>query len=163
MARPSHGPTPAEIGRVHIEVRVRAKPEKVFRSIVEKADKWWPDDMRMFGKKGTLDFPPDVGAPLVERGPGGAAILWGQVIALEPPGTIEWAGLLSPRFGGPALSLIHLDIKQVGEHTTVRLDDAILGPHSVKLHDQLREGWTRILDALRDHLEASTRTRKKPR
>jgi len=163
MSKLINAPIPSHIARCHAEVRVRARIEKVFKALTRRPDDWWPDEMRIFGERGRYDFEPGAGGRLLERGSKQAEICWGITVAIEPPRVWEWVSYLTPRFGGPAMSLVKVELKEIAGETIVRLDDAAIGPPGDALQENLRIGWLAILQGLKSHLERKSRKRSKTR
>ncbi len=152
MPRPKSSPDFTAIARCHAEVRVRASLEKTFKTLTRRADEWWPTEMRIFGDAGRMEFVTGAGGCLLERGPNGSEICWGITVAIEPPRVWEWVSYLTPRFGGPAMSMVKIELKDVAGETLVRLDDASIGPSGDALQESQRVGWLTILQGLKAHL-----------
>lgn len=71
-----------------VSTRIAAPPQRVFTAFTEDISAWWqPNTLFRFskGRPGTLSFEPGEHGRLVERKPGGAEFVVGEVLIWEPP------------------------------------------------------------------------------
>jgi len=92
-----------------------------------------------------MSFEPRLGAVLREE-KGGQALAWYSVIAIDPLRSVDLIGHLAARFGGPATSMLHIEIAPgAGEGTALlKLTDSVFGRIGPGLRASLTEGWQAI-------------------
>ena len=78
-------------------VEVPLGPEHAFTRFTEKMGVWWPADETWSGEglEG-IGIEPGVDGAAWERGPAGKTLIWGRVLAWEPPRRLVLAWLISP-------------------------------------------------------------------
>lgn len=133
---------------IALDWTIAAPPERVWRLLFDEADRWWPRDMRAGPAGATLTFAESVGGELVETGSDGAGLSWYRVIALTPGISVDLAGQLAARYGGPATSLVHLRLEPSGDATVLKLTDSVFGRLGDGFRANATEGWQAIFGGL---------------
>jgi hypothetical protein len=131
---------------VALEWPVAASVQKVWKALFEQPQSWWPAAHRAVGGDAVMRFAPELGAQLREEGPGGG-LVWYQVIAIEPMRSVDLAGHLAARYGGPASSLLHIEIVPGAEEgsSVLKLTDSVFGRIGPELRASLTSGWQAIV------------------
>lgn len=109
--------------RIETELRFRATPERVFRSLTEDTRAWFPHtygDERVVA----LVLEPRVGGLHYEDWGNGLGHLYGQVTAWDPPRRFATRGPLMP---GTILDSEYA-LEQVGDETVLRTSKVAVGP-----------------------------------
>jgi len=142
------------VARAEVEVTLGAPRERVWKALVEEAGQWWPRDF--YVGKAPKGF-------IIEARPGGrvyedwgndAGALWYTVLVVEAPGLLELAGFLTPTFGGPATTTARVTLRELGDATVVKVEEAVFGRVDENTVPRLREGWRTLMgQALKDHVE----------
>jgi hypothetical protein len=97
-----------------------------------------------------------LGSFLREEGPGGSGLIWYRLISLSPFSSLDLAGELASRYGGPATSLLHIGLEPGSEEgsTMLKLTDSVFGRIGPELKNSLSSGWQSIIgEGLKAHLE----------
>ena len=131
---------------VALEWPVAASVQKVWQALFEAPGSWWPAEHRLFGEGGTMAFEARLGAPLRET-KGGQGLDWYTVAAIDPLRSVDLIGHLAARFGGPATSLLHIEVAPGAEEgaSLVKLTDSVFGRIGPGLRASLSEGWQAIV------------------
>jgi DNA-binding transcriptional ArsR family regulator len=132
---------------VALEWPVAAPPQRVWRVLFEQPERWWPAAHRAVGGDARMQFEPRLGARLREESDGGSGIIWYEVIAIDPMRSVDLLGHLAARYGGPASSLLHIEIAP-GESegsSILKLTDSVFGRVGPNLRASLASGWHAII------------------
>jgi hypothetical protein len=133
-------PAPAVV-EVRFTLPLALPPAGAWERLRSEIDHWWPADYRVLpGSRMQLDARP--GGGLRELAAGDDGVLWYTVQAVSAPRWIMLAGPIGPPFGGPALSLLRLELREVGGGSELDLHDAILGRADAAA---VEAGWRAIL------------------
>lgn len=154
----SNSRTRAEFGvaQIELEVPINAKPLRVWQALVEETSQWWHKDFYTSPAAKGFVIEPRLGGRVFEDWGNGAGQIWYSVIGINPPKSLMLQGLLSPAFGGPATTLLQLELEASGKSTLLRLSDTIFGKVGDEKLTQTREGWLLLFDAgLRAHVEGT--------
>jgi DNA-binding transcriptional ArsR family regulator len=141
---------------VALEWPVAASVQRVWEALFQRPESWWPAAHRAGGEGSVMRFEPRIGGQLREEGPDGGGVVWYSVIALDPLRSVDLAGQLAARYGGPATSLLHLEIVPgAGEGTSLlKLTDSIFGRIGPGMRASLAGGWQAIVgEGLVAHLD----------
>jgi hypothetical protein len=152
--------SPEAVGIVHIAMdwEVDSSVQRLWQALFRDVDQWWPAGCRAV-EASTFHFEERLGGRLLEEAKSGEAIFWYSVIALSPLRSLDLAGHLASRYGGPATSLLHIEIAPgVKEGTSsLKITDSVYGRVSDGRGSSLREGWEAIFgDGLKAYLEQSS-------
>jgi DNA-binding transcriptional ArsR family regulator len=134
---------------VALEWPVAAPVQRVWKALFERPQSWWPAAHRAVGGDAVMSLEAKLGAQLREESPdsGGAGLVWYQVIAIDPMRSVDLAGHLAARYGGPASSLLHIEIVP-GESegsSLLKLTDSVFGRIGPGLRASLTSGWQAIV------------------
>jgi len=154
--------TQASIGvglaRVEVEVTISAPRERVWKALVEETGQWWPKDFYVGQEPKGFIIEARPGGRVYEDWGNEAGALWYTVLVVEPPAVLELAGHLTPAFGGPATTTARLTLKEEGDATVVRVEDAVFGRVDENTSPRLREGWRALMGSggLKGYVEKQT-------
>jgi DNA-binding transcriptional ArsR family regulator len=137
----------AQIVDVALEWPVEASVQRVWQSLFERVEAWWPAAHRAVGGDAAMTFEARLGGQLREAGPAGGGIVWYQIIALDPLRSVDLAGHLAARYGGPAASLLHIEIAPGARDGTaiLKLTDSVFGRIGPNMRASLTSGWQAIV------------------
>ncbi|MFG0317378.1 MAG: SRPBCC domain-containing protein [Planctomycetota bacterium JB042] len=129
-----------------LEIRVDARPERVWRTVTERPDEWWIDDLRCVPGGSEMSLDARAGGMLIERSRDGGSLLWFTVIAVEPGRSLHLAGSLAPPYGGPAQTFLWLALEEDGEATVVRMTHSLHGHVAEGSLAEMERGWRLLLE-----------------
>ncbi len=145
-----------EVGliRIELEFPIAVPRERLWRALVEETGRWWRKDFYIGPAVQPILFEARPGGRLYEDWGQGAGLLWYTVLAMDPPGTLDLVGHLTPAFGGPATSMLHLGLKGSGGASLLQVCDSVFGRVSEDSASRLREGWQLLFgEGLKPYLE----------
>ena len=134
------GAAGARVARAELEIEIAATPARVWRAIVEDTRLWWREDFYV-GAPGSMRFEPRLGGRLFEDWGDGAGVVWYTVIALDPGRSIDLSGHLTAAFGGPATSLLRIEVVERGRASLLRISDSVHGRIDDDKAAGLEQGW----------------------
>ena len=145
------------IGVVHVEleVRISARPERVWRALVEETGRWWHKDFYAGSASKGFILEPRLGGRMYEDWGNGAGAIWYLVTEIDPPRSLGLSGHMPAAFGGPATSLLRLVLRPEGDDTILQLTDSELRKVTEKAKASLEGGWRTLFGELKKHVEAS--------
>lgn len=137
----------AEIVDIALEWPVEASVQRVWKALFERVETWWPAAHRAVGADAAMSLEPRLGGQLREARADGGGIVWYEIIALDPPHSVDLAGHLAARYGGPAASLLHIEIAPGPRDGTaiLKLTDSVFGRIGPDMRASLTSGWQAII------------------
>ena len=129
-----------------------APPSAVFAALTAQVDSWWPVSHRLVG--GRLTLAPELGASLLESGPGGAGAVWGVVDLIEPDRRLYLSGWFGVQ--GVVMGRVHFDLQPEGAGCRLTVLHQAIGPVSEDRVSTHRARWREVLGtALARHLSGT--------
>ena len=145
-------PRTLTLEQVELQVNIAAPPERVWKALTEETTLWWPKDFYTSPRTRGVHWEAKLGGRLYEDYGSGAGAVWYEVFALHPPHSIDLKGNLAVPYG-PAMSLLHLELKPQSSGTTVSLSDSTFGL-SQDACDSKIDGWKQLFEiALKQYVE----------
>lgn len=141
---------------VALDWEIAASVQQVWTALFERPESWWPAEHRAGMKGSKMRFDARIGGNLREEHPGGGGLVWYNVVALEPLRSVDLSGQLATRYGGPATSMLHLEITPgPNDGTTIlKLTDSVFGRIGPDMRASLATGWQQIIgDGFVSHVE----------
>jgi hypothetical protein len=144
------------VAQMELEIPIKPKPTRVWQALIEETSRWWHKDFYTSSAAKGFVIEPRLGGGVFEDWGDGSGQMWYTVIGINPPNFLMLEGLLSPAFGGPATTILQLDLQGTGKTTLLRLSDTIFGRVGDEKLTQTREGWMMLFDGgLRAHVEGA--------
>lgn len=136
----------ASAARIELEVSIDAPIGDVWKAVIDEPDGWWVSEIRCVpgGSKVVLDA--RAGGTLVEQNDSGGSLLWFTVIAVEPQRSINFAGAISPPFGGPCNAFLLIELEERGNATVVKMTNSMHGHVDEKMLPEIESGWRLVLE-----------------
>jgi DNA-binding transcriptional ArsR family regulator len=144
------------VAQVELEVPIKARPARVWQALVGETSRWWLKDFYTSPAAKGFVIEPKLGGRVYEDWGDGAGQVWYTVIGLDPQKSLLLLGHLTPAFGGPATTMLRLDLAAAGKGTRLGLSDTIFGRVGDEKLTQTRQGWTMLFDGgLKAYVEAA--------
>ena len=144
---------------VELQVAIAAPPERVWDALVLETSDWWPRDFFTDQRAMSMVCEPRLGGRLYEDWDGGRGRTWYTILTFDPPHVLEMAGHLFPAFGGPAETMLRLELEEKDSGTVLKLSDSIMGRADSSTRASIHGGWRAIFaDAFRAHVERVIRS-----
>jgi DNA-binding transcriptional ArsR family regulator len=140
---------------VALEWPVAASVQRVWDAWFNHPERWWPPEHRALGMDSVFAFEARLGAELREE-KAGQGLAWYRVMALDPQRSVDLVGHLAARYGGPATSLLHIELvpAEADGSCLLKLTDSVFGRIGPELRASLTSGWQAIVgDGLVAHVE----------
>jgi DNA-binding transcriptional ArsR family regulator len=141
---------------VALDWQIAASVQQVWAALFERPEAWWPTAHRAGPEGSRMVFDARVGGSLREERADGGGLIWYTILALDPLRAVDLSGQLATRYGGPATSLLHLEITPgASDGTTVlKLTDSVFGRVGPDMRASLTSGWQAIVgEGLVRHIE----------
>lgn len=142
---------------IHLKFDIDASCERVWKALVEETASWWSRDFYTQPDTQRFIIESQLGGKMYEQGLDGNGLIWGHIIGLQKGKSLSIRGNLSHRFGGPAISFLHLEL-EVGETTNcaLSLEESYMGAVTDKLKEDVTAGWKVIFgESLKNYVEST--------
>jgi hypothetical protein len=131
----------ARCARYEMSIIIDATRERVWRGLTDQLHAWWLPDFHMLGEESKITFEPFAGGRLFEEA-GGRSLLWYTVLSYDPLKSMEWAGFCTAKYGGPATTLLSLELHSVSsQRMRLQVSDSLFGSIHEGLLRSLQSGW----------------------
>jgi DNA-binding transcriptional ArsR family regulator len=143
-------------GVVHVEMelRIEARPERVWQVLVEETGRWWHKDFYAGANPQGFILEPRLGGRMYEDWGSGSGAIWYLVTEIDPPRSLGLSGHMPAAFGGPATSLVRIVLEEEGGGTLFQLADSEFRKVTEKARASLEEGWRTLFGELKKYVEA---------
>lgn len=147
------------ITRVDFEVEIAAPVDRVWYCLTRETSNWWPRDFYTSERTRRFVIMAKLGGLVGEDFGMGGGVIWYKVIGVAAPTSLTLLGHLTPTFGGPSMSTLEITLEPKNGATVFRVVDAVLGPVTDGLSDNLLNGWKTIFgEGLKKWIESGGRT-----
>jgi uncharacterized protein YndB with AHSA1/START domain len=141
----------AKCAHYEFSLEIEAPPQRVWRALADQIGSWWLPHFHMLGEDSIVEFEPKAGGRLFER-QGDRELLWYTVISIDAGKSIDLAGYCSAKFGGPATTMLAIELSEVsGSATKLTVADSLYGRVTEGFVQSLNSGWQELF---RDGLQA---------
>lgn len=146
------------ITRVDFEVSINAPVDRVWYCLTRETSNWWPRDFYTSERTRRFVIMAKLGGLVGEDFGMGGGVIWYKVIGVAAPTSLTLLGHLTPTFGGPSMSTLEITLEPQNGTTVFRVVDAVLGPVTDGLSDNLLSGWKTIFgEGLKKWIESGGR------
>jgi uncharacterized protein YndB with AHSA1/START domain len=132
--------TPVSTLLIELEFSYAASPDQVWDTLVSNTAKWWPSNFYT-GPDARMVLEPRRAGHLYEDWGHGRGRTWFTIETYDPPRSLEMSGHLYPAFGGPATTLVRLELHAAPSGTQLKLTDAVCGRADAGTRKSLEDGW----------------------
>jgi len=147
---------PVTLGVVHVEldVKINTPVERVWKALVEETSAWWPKEFYTSPATKGFILEPRLGGRVYEHWGDQAGLLWFTVIGINPPISLNLLGHVTPKFGGPSMSMLEFTLQAFGDTVVLHVTETVSGRVAEGMEATLRDGWRSIFDGgLRAYVE----------
>ncbi len=130
--------------QVKLETNIAADIHRVWDCLVNQTTQWWKADFYTSTKTKGFQIEARIGGKVYEDFGNGEGLVWSEVIGVDSPKTLHMKGLLSPDFGGPAISYTTIELKPDEKETRFSLTDTYFGMITEDTLVQIESGWRMI-------------------
>ncbi len=142
---------------VFIELAINAKKSRVWQALTTETGKWWKKDFYTNPKTREFVLESRLGGLMYEDAGEDEGLVWASVIGIDSPNSLQLKGQLSPKYGGPAISFMKIQLEDAKGTTILKMSDTIFGSIPDNLQQNLTEGWQAIFeDGLKPYAEKAT-------
>jgi uncharacterized protein YndB with AHSA1/START domain len=139
-------PTDFRVLNVALEVKIAAPPERVWDAMVNQATHWWRKDFYTNPKTKRFVIEPKPGGRMYEDWGEGNGLVWANVVSVEAPRSIQFLGILTQAYGGPAQTIFQFTVEAFGDGSILKIQDTIYGNLSEDAGAKMHEGWTLLFE-----------------
>lgn len=131
---------------VFIETTINAKQDLVWQVLTEETSQWWKKDFYIHPNTQNFVLESRLGGLMYEDAGQNEGLVRASVIGINSPNSLQLRGQLDPKFGGPAISFIDIQLKTDQQKTLINLTDTIFGNIPNALQKELSNGWKAIFE-----------------
>lgn len=119
-------------------------PEQVWESFFVHLNQWWTADFYTNSRTKSFHIETKLGGKMYEDFGNDEGLVWGEVIGIDYPKSLQVRGMLSGEFGGPTLSYEKFSFEEEDGKTTLRYQAEFIGDIAEKSLKSLESGWKSI-------------------
>ncbi len=144
-----------QVAHYEFTIEIDGSAQRVWRALTDQLGAWWLPHFHMLGENSLVELEPWAGGRLFEKGDG-RELLWYTVIAIESEKSIDLSGFMTMKFGGPATTLLSLQIHNLSESKCrLQISDSLFGRVTEDSVRSLQSGWKELfVDGLKRFVEA---------
>lgn len=144
----------AQLAHYDFAIEIDADVQRVWRALTDQVGSWWLPNFHMLGETSLVELEPRAGGRLVERCED-RELLWYTVISIDPQNSIDLAGYCTAKYGGPATTMLSLEITRVNDRQTrLQVSDSLIGRVTDDFVRSLQSGWKQLfVDGLKSFVE----------
>lgn len=139
-------PTDFRVAAVELEVRIDAPPQRVWDALVNRTTNWWRKDFFTNPKTQAFRIEPRPGGRMYEDWGEDNGLVWATVLAVEAPHMIQFLGILTAQYGGPAHTVFQFSVESLGDGSVVKISDTIFGNIAEVQGSKMQEGWLLLFE-----------------
>jgi uncharacterized protein YndB with AHSA1/START domain len=150
-------PEPFHVAEIEFSFAVLAPIARVWQVLTQESKHWWPADFATSPKTKGFLIQPKLGGFAFEDFGDGTGFVWYTVIGVDAPNKLMLQGLLTAAFGGPATTIVEIELEAAGDAaTTFHLSDTIFGRIKSEKADLTEQGWRQIFEiGFKSYIEQS--------
>jgi DNA-binding transcriptional ArsR family regulator/uncharacterized protein YndB with AHSA1/START domain len=136
--------------KIELETRIEAPRARVFEALTTGVDAWWPHRTR---EDARIVFEPRLGGLIYEDWGDGKGLVYGEIVAYDPPRFSKVRGPGGVGFG--VTSLNRDELEEDGEGTIYRKMLQMWGDVPDEIADMYESGTQSVADALKAYVEGA--------
>lgn len=120
--------------------------EEVWECFFNQLGEWWTADFYTSPRTLSFKIETRLGGKMYEDFGNDEGLVWGEVIGVDYPKSLQVRGMLSGEFGGPALSYEKFVFSEEEGQTELKYRTEFIGDISKKSLNSLETGWKSIFE-----------------
>jgi len=116
----------------------------VWDNFFNKINRWWTSDFYTNPRTKLFIIDTVLGGKMYEHFGEGEGLIWGDVIGVDCPNSLQVRGMLSGEFGGPAMSFEKFKFEEEDNKTKLTYSAEFIGDVNEKTLESLKTGWVTI-------------------
>ena len=125
-------------------IELNATVPQAWQALTDHIGSWWLPSFHMLGESSKVSLECRAGGRLFEQS-ATAELLWYTVIAFESEKSLDLAGYCTAKFGGPATTLLSLELTSKSQAITeLKISDSLFGSVSPEFVQSLMSGWREL-------------------
>jgi len=145
--------------KIEVKTIIHATIEEVWTALTEETSTWWSNTFYTNPKTKAFKIEAHIGGKMYEDMGNGEGLVWANVVGVDKPRFIQFQGLLSPDFGGPAISFTKMELLESDGSTLFIMTDTLMGAVNEHSKKSLQEGWEMIF---KEHFKNYVEQKRKP-
>ncbi len=129
-----------------LEYKIDQPKAIVWDNFFNKINRWWSKELFTSPRTKLFIIDTVIGGRMYEHFGEGEGLVWGDVIGVDCPNSLQVKGMLSGDFGGPAISFDKFIFEGDEAQTTLRFSVEFIGEVSEKTLNSIKTGWEKIFD-----------------
>ena len=135
------------MSQFELTYQINLTKEELWNCLFDKLNDWWPTDFYTHPKTKRFVIETKLSGKMYEDFEDGEGLIWGNVIGVDYPHSLQVRGMLSGEFGGPAISYEKFSLSEHGEGSSVlKYRAEYIGDTGEKTITSLKTGWKDILE-----------------
>ena len=118
--------------------------EAVWQKFFNELHHWWTADFYTSPRTRQFKIETELGGKMFEDFGDGEGLVWGEVIGVDKPKSLQVKGMLSGEFGGPAISYEKYSFEKENKNTRFTYRVEFIGNVNEKTLKSLESGWKTI-------------------
>ncbi|MGO1393304.1 SRPBCC family protein [Agrococcus casei] len=143
---------------IHITqaVEIEADATAVWEAFQSTPHDWWGHPYSLLDGEGTIEFPAEAGAAVIER-LGEATALWGVVSQCTPGSVYGWIGQMGMGAASHGEVVYSFEASGTGTLVTVQHDFALAWGDADAMRESYDFGWADLSERLKRYVESGER------
>lgn len=126
------------------DYKIEKPNDYVWDRFFNQLDKWWSSDFYTNPRTVSFKIETKLGGKMYEDFGNEEGLVWGEVIGVDYPNSLQVRGMLSGEFGGPTLSYEKFGFADDDGNTVLSYRAEFIGEVSEKTINSLETGWKTI-------------------
>lgn len=128
-----------------VEVVIEADVHHAWEYYFNQINGWWPKEFFTSSKSKRFIIDTFIGGKVYEDHGEGCGLVWGDIIGVDYPSSLQIRGHLTREFGGPTLTFEKFTFIPHDQGAKVRYEIEFVGPIETKSISSLQNGWEDLL------------------
>ena len=128
-----------------VTVELNASSSETWEYFFNQLNNWWPNTFFTSQKTKRFIIETIIGGKVYEDFGEGYGLIWGEVIGVDYPNSVQIKGQLTKEFGGPCISFEKFSFEETSSGCTMSYEVDLIGKNDDSTVASLEKGWKEIL------------------